>query len=170
MKFSTLRLNKTSVRPTYWVSHAMDSQASLRNDESAHIAPEEELFRSRTPVLFFPHVTRPLFFSIGISQGFQRGVDMGWKRPSQPLCSLSQSRLSWPAASRHAPVAPDCLIRTFQVRGSDKSGQSTQTVIHLFCSHRCSWPPFSLHLVSVKVNWRQGREDENSNTFFHQPL
>lgn len=142
MKFSTLRINITSVRPTLWVSHAMDSQAGLRSDESAHISLGEELVRSPSFALFPPCVTQPLFFRTGMSRGSLRGVDMGWKRPSQPLYSLSQSRLSLPAASCHAPVAPDCLIRTFQLRGSDKSGQSSQTVIHLFCSHRCSWPLF----------------------------
>lgn len=76
---------------------------------------------------------------------------------------VSESRLSLPAASCHAPVAPDCLIGTFQVRGPDKPGQSAQTVIHLFSSRRCSCPLFLRsprgirHCGGARVILRQGK-------------
>lgn len=53
-------------------------------------------------------------------------------------------RLSAPAASRHAPIAPDCLIGTFLLV---TSLDTAQTVIHLFSSHRCS---FSVSLRSPR--------------------
>lgn len=47
---------------------------------------------------------------------FREASTSGWTS-FVALCSVSQSRLSLPAASRHAPIAPDCLIGAFQVRG-----------------------------------------------------
>ncbi len=99
----------------------------------------------------------------------------GGGKSSAALCSLSPSRLSLPAASRHAPIAPDCLIGTFQVRGPNKPGQSTQTVIHLFGSRRCSCPLFlrSPRGVSggARVIWGRGRQKINDKwlCFFHEP-
>lgn len=98
------------------------------------------------------------------SQAFREVSTRGGKS-SAALCSVSQSRLSLPAASRHAPIAPDCLIGTFQVRGLDRPGQSTQTVIHLFGSRRCSCPLFlrSPRGISGGVIWRRGKEKSMTN-------
>lgn len=93
----------------------------------------------------------------------EKVVTRGVESPSPP----PQSRLSLTAASRHAPVAPDCLIGTFQVRGPDKPGHSTQTVIHLFGSRRCSCPRFSLRAprgISGRVIWRRGKGKKKSMT------
>lgn len=119
-----------------------DSQTSLRSDESTGFG--EELFRNQ-PLLSGQHVIRPppLSYSHMLAcLRVSRRCRLMAGKSFAALCSLSQSRLSLPAASRHAPAAPDCLIGTFQVRGSDKSGRSAQTVIHLFSSRRCSCPPF----------------------------
>lgn len=104
--------------------------------------------------------------------GWRRQRRWSWRKVLATLCSASWSRLSLPAASRHAPVAPDCLIGTFQVRRPDKPGQSTQTVIHLFSSRRCSCPPFLSfprgvwRRGGVRVIWSQDREKPVTNYFF----
>lgn len=85
--------------------------------------------------------------------GFRDVWTRGWKSFGA-LCSSPQSRLFLPAASCHAPIAPDCLIGTFQVRGPDKPGQSSQTVIHLFSSRRCSCPLSLRSPRGIGLSWR----------------
>lgn len=116
-----------------------DSQTSLRSDESTGFG--EERFRNQ-PLLSGQQAMQPPLTPICWHVRVSRRCRLVAGKSFAALCSLSQSRLSLPAASRHAPAAPDCLIGTFQVRGSDKSGRSAQTVIHLFSSRRCSCPPF----------------------------
>ncbi|KAK2822504.1 hypothetical protein Q5P01_022569 [Channa striata] len=89
-----------------------DSQTSLHDDESADVTRGEELFRAQPPR--FAHVS-PGPPCAGKSRGFQRGCRPEGGKSFAALCSVSQNRLSLPAASCHAPVAPDCLIGTFQV-------------------------------------------------------
>lgn len=133
--FLPLRLNKISQHSTLWVSHAgIVKQAYTMNPQTEKSCLEIS-HRAR------PCVTRLIFY-IGTSQVFYKRCRLGAEKSFPAPCCLSQSRLSLPAASCHAPIAPDCLIGTFQVRGPDKPGHNTQTVIHLFGSRRCSCPPF----------------------------
>lgn len=139
MKFSLPRAkqNLTALHPLS--ESCWDSQTSLRDDESTDITAVEDLFRNQPPCSQMCH-TASLSLCIDTSQSF-RDVRTRAGESFAARCSVSRSRLSLPAASCHAPIAPDCLIGTFQVRGPDKPGQSTQTVIHLFSSRRCSCPP-----------------------------
>lgn len=114
MKFSPpqAKQNLTVLHPMS--ESCWDSQTSLHDDESTDITAGEELFRNQPPCVtrlsLRWHVSRFFFF-------FERCRPRAGKSFST-LCSASESRLSLPAACRHAPVAPDCLIGTFQVRGS----------------------------------------------------
>lgn len=116
MKFSPpqAKQNLTALHPLS--ESCRDSQTSL-HVESTDIHPWDELFRKQATVLR----TASLFGHIAWGSG---GVSTRVTRSSAALGFTSPSRLSVPAASRHAPPAPDCLIRTFQVRGPDKPGQS----------------------------------------------
>lgn len=72
--------------------------------------------------------------------GVWEGVSRVWRYLLLLLLFAWWSRFPVPAASCHAPPAPDCLIPTFQVRRPNKPRQCTLTVIHLFGSRRCSSP------------------------------
>lgn len=140
MKFSPPQAKQNLKAPHPLSESCWDSPTSLRNDESRDIIPGEEQFRNPPQLSDMspdPFLKQHVLRLCG-------GVDPG-RRAFASLCSRSQGRLSLPGASRHAPVAPDCLPGTFQAGEADESGQHTQTVIHLFSSHRCS---FSLSLKS----------------------
>lgn len=115
-----------------------DSQTSLHDDESTDTTPGEDLFRSYPASSLMCHMAHPVLARLRVLERSRPGDG----KTFSALCSVSRSRLSLPAACCHAPVAPDCLIGTFQVREPDKPGQSAQTVIHLFSSRRCSCPFF----------------------------
>lgn len=124
MKFSPPRAKQNLAALHPWSESCRDSQTSL-HDESTDITAGDELLGNQ----LLPCRTGSLCASTSRLCG--EVSTRGLESPSNSFL-VCLSSLSLPAASRHAPIAPDCLIGKFQVRGPDKPGQSAQTVIHLF--------------------------------------